>query len=244
MHSKRHTDIYGKLNSGTGMTLRCVGLALFLLISISEAYGDITERLYRMEIGIDGGCGYYAGDAEQYIFSDIREAYGVAFRYQLDRRWSVRVKGMAQRITGYNPNSAGRADTRMGMWTNQLVNFDAVGEFNFFPYGRIRYDRRVNPLTPYMALGLGVGLHTKWSKVSMYVPFIVGLKWQPHPQVVIHAAWQHNVYFADNLETVPEYDNRYGMNGSNLFNCDVTGQLVAGIAFSFLQDKLVCRTCK
>lgn len=227
-----------------GAALRCFGLALFLLVSCGNAYGDLSERLFHLEIGLEGGCGYYAGDAELYIFQDIREAYGGGVRYSIDRRWSVRVKGMAQRITGYNPNNAGRADKRMGMWTNQLVNIDAVGEFNFLPYGRIRYDKRVCPLTPYIATGLGVGLHDKWSKVSVYMPFIIGLKWQPLPQMAVHVAWQHNVYFADNLETVPEFNNRYGLNGSNILNCDVTGQLVAGIAFLFLQDKLVCRTCK
>jgi len=224
--------------------LRAVGLALILLAVSNGAYADINERLFHIEIGIDGGCGYYAGDAEQYIFQDIREAYGASIRYQIDRRWGVRVKGMAQRITGYNPGTSGRPNTKAGMWTNQLVNFDAVGEFNFFPYGKVKYDGRISQFTPYIALGLGVGVHDKWSKVGVYVPFIVGLKWQPHPRVVIHAAWQHNVYFADNLETVPEYNNRYGLNGTNIFNCDVTGQLVAGIAFTFLQDKLVCRTCK
>lgn len=263
MHAPKHKDIRNRKTKRTvgnilrntvatafdfvlqwGKTKRFSVLALFLLAVSSKAYPDLSERLYHMEIGIDGGCGYYAGDAERFIFQDIREAYGASIRYQLDRRWGVRLKGMAQRITGYNPNLAGRADTRMGMWTNQLVNIDAVGEFNFLPYGRIRYDRRISPITPYIALGLGVGLHSNWKKASVYVPFIVGLKWQPHPRVVIHAAWQHNVYFADNLETVNEYDNRYNMNGSNIFNCDVTGQLVAGIAFSFLQYKLECRTCK
>ena len=252
MHDRRQTDTHSrrmgfrtrKANGLASATVRFVGLALFLLVSSGDAYGDISERLFHLEIGLEGGCGYYAGDAELYIFQDIREAYGGGVRYSIDRRWSVRVKGMAQRISGYNPNAAGRADRRMTIWTNQLVNIDAVGEFNFLPYGRIRYDKRVSPLTPYIATGLGVGLHNKWSKVGVYVPFIVGLKWQPLPQMAVHVAWQHNVYFADNLETVPEYDNRYDLNGSNILNCDVTGQLVAGIAFLFLQDKLVCRTCK
>ena len=253
MHNHKQTDTHSRKKMGfhkqdagcsASAALRCVGLALVLLIPGVRAYSDISERLYHMEFGAEGGCGYYAGDAEQYIFQDLRETYGAAIRYSIDRRWSVRLKGMAQRITGYNPNTAGRADKRMGMWSNQLVNIDVVGEFNFLPYGRIKYDRRISPVTPYIATGMGVGLHNKWSKVGVYVPFILGLKWQPLPQLAVHVAWQHNVYFADNLETVAEYDNRYNMNGSNILNCDVTGQLVAGIAFMFLQDKLVCRTCK
>jgi hypothetical protein len=52
------------------------------------------------------------------------------------------------------------------------------------------------------------------------------------------------VYFTDNLEGIDAYDNTYRLNGSNFFNCDVTGQLVLGVAVAFVQDKKVCRTCK
>ena len=213
------------------------------LLFAERLYAGDNDQLYRMELGIDGGLGYYAGDAQPHIFQDIREAYGAAFRYQFDRRWSLRAKGMAQRISGFRPDGTGFANKKEGRWTNQIVNVDVVGEFNFFPYGRIRHDRRITPITPYIALGIGVGIHSEWKKVSAYMPFIVGLKWQPVPHFTIHAAWQHNVYFADNLENVTEYNNRYDLNGGSVFNCDVTGQLVVGVAVSFLQDKNECH-CK
>ena len=42
-----------------------------------------TERMYRCELGLQGGCGYYVGEATEYVFQDVREAYGLHFRYKL-----------------------------------------------------------------------------------------------------------------------------------------------------------------
>ena len=219
-------------------------IILLLLLVVCSARAADDERLYHMELGIEGGLSYYAGDANPHIFQQVRESYGAAFRYQLDRRWAVRLKGTALHITGYNPDGTGFADKHAGKWNNRMVNMDVVGEFNFFRYGRIRYDRRISPFTPYIGLGIGTAVYSDRQKWTAYIPFVVGLKWQPVPRLTVHAMWQHNVYFADSLEGVDAYDNLHGLNGTNLFNNDITGQLLVGLAFSFLQDKAVCRTCK
>lgn len=196
------------------------------------------------ELGIDAGCGYYVGDATRHIFQNVREAYGMNFRYMFDRRWALRVKGMGHRITGYNSDGTGIVVKKNGMWQNQLVNLDAVAEFNFFPFGDVRAESRIKPITPYIATGVGVCLHGKWSKVAAYMPFIVGLKWRCAKYCTIHAAWEHDVYFADNLENVPDYDNKHKLNGNNIMNVDVTGKLVVGVAVAFGREKRVCRTCQ
>ena len=207
-------------------------------------FADARESLYHMELGIEGGCAYYAGDATQHIFQNVRETYGVAFRYQLNRRWAVRAKGMTLRITGPNPDGMGFADKQAGTWTNCLVNLDVVGEFNFLPYGRMHDDSRISAVTPYIGLGIGTAAYSDWQQWGAYIPFIIGLKWQIVPRLTLHVLWQHNVYFADNLEGIADYNNKYDLNGKNLFNCDITGQLALGLAFSFLPDKKICRTCQ
>ena len=96
---------------------------MLLLLLVCGGNGVAAERMFRCELGVAGGCGYYTGDATPHIFMNVREAYGVGFRYRFDRRWSLQVKGMAQRIVGNNPDGTGFAVKNNGQWKNQLVKF-------------------------------------------------------------------------------------------------------------------------
>lgn len=210
-----------------------------------------TERMYRCELGLQGGCGYYVGDATEYVFQDVREAYGLHFRYKFDRRWALQVKGLAHHIKGqWTPANAGAE--RESPWETQMVNVDVMGEFNFFRFGARQYDDRIKPITPYIGVGIGVGmcLEYNWawrvygSAVQVYVPFVVGVKWKFAERWQLQAAWQHNVYFADNLEGKDELNNAYNLNGSNFLNNDVTSQFTVGIVFEFAQDGKICVMCE
>jgi len=215
-----------------------------LLACISGVMAQANDRIYRLEVGIDGGGCYYVGDANRTIFKNVRETYGASFRYMFDRRWSVRAKGMYEHITGFYPDAYGVANASLGRWNNRLTNIDAVGEFNFLPFGDVRYDSRISPITPYIGIGIGVSLHGNFKKVAAYMPFIIGAKWRCAKHLTIHLAWQHNVYFSDGMENVEAYNNSYNLNGGNIMNMDVTGSLVLGFAVAFVQDGKVCRTCK
>ena len=202
-------------------------------------FGD----MYHCDLGIQGGCGYYTGDATPHIFMNVREAYGAFFRYRFTQRWALSLQGNAQRITGYNPDGNGYPASVNGKWINQLVNIDVSAEFNFFRFDDSRYDSRVKPFSPYIGIGFGATAHSHFSKVSGYMPFIIGFKWKFAPRCNLQLAWQHNVYFNDNLENVAEYNNSYGLNGSNIMNNDVAGQLLLGISVAFAMDKHRCLRC-
>ena len=204
---------------------------------------------YLCEIGLQGGCGYYVGDAAQHIFMHPREAYGVHFRYKFTKRWAIQAKVSGQRITGYDYTMDGRKlDTR---WQNQLINVDVMAEFNFFRFGEAnRYDKRIKPYTPYIFLGIGAGVYGAngenkpiFNHAMAYIPLGVGFKWKFHDCVGLNVAWQHNIYMADNLESRESLDNKYQMNGWNWMNCDLTGMLTAGIVFEFGRAKAPCRIC-
>ncbi len=204
---------------------------------------------YLCEIGLQGGCGYYVGDAAQHIFMHPREAYGVHFRYKFTKRWAIQAKVSGQRITGYDYTMDGRKlDTR---WQNQLINVDVMAEFNFFRFGEAnRYDKRIKPYTPYIFLGIGAGVYGAngenkpiFNHAMAYIPLGVGFKWKFHDCVGLNIAWQHNIYMADNLESRESLDNKYQMNGWNWMNCDLTGMLTAGIVFEFGRAKAPCRIC-
>ncbi len=226
-------------------------LCVLLLGALSVARAG--ENAYLCEVGLQGGCGYYIGDAAPHIFMNPREAYGVHFRYKFTKRWALQVKVSGQRITGhdyeYVPNiGPRRLDT---WWQNQMINVDMMAEFNFFRFGSAnKYDKRIKPYTPYIFIGIGAGIygadannHPTFGNVMAYVPLGIGFKWKFHDCVGLNIAWQHNIYMADNLESRDELDNRHQLNGWNWMNCDLTGMLTAGIVFEFGVAKKPCRIC-
>lgn len=204
---------------------------------------------YLLELGMQGGVHYYMGDAQHMIFLHPRETYGAQFRYKFDRRWALQVKGEGSRIAfkypvagaGFVPDMSNQR-----MYTNHMISLDCVGEFNFFRFGDNYNDRRVKPYTPYIFAGVGMSLYDgdkKYSSVGAYIPFGIGFKWKFANHCGLQLAWQHNMYFADNLENIDDYNNVEKLNGSNFLNCDQTGQLTFGLVFDFVEAKKVCRSC-
>lgn len=204
---------------------------------------------YLCELGVQGGCGYYVGDATPHIFMNPREAYGIHFRYKFTKRWALQAKVSGQRITGYDYTIRGeRLDTK---WQNQLINVDLMAEFNFFRFGSAnRYDKRIKPYTPYIFIGIGAGVYgansdnkPTFNHVGAYIPLGIGFKWKFHECVGLNIAWQHNIYMADNLESRDALDNKHQLNGWNWMNCDLTGMITAGVVFEFARAKKPCRIC-
>ena len=203
------------------------------------------EVPYLCEIGLQGGCGYYVGDATPHIFMNVREAYGAHFRYKFTKRWALQAKFSGQRIEGNQYTIRGeKLDSK---WSNRLYNVDVMAEFNFFRFdSRNENDRRIKPYTPYIFLGLGAGVYNGVDgkpTAMAYVPLGIGFKWKFAEFVGLNIAWQHNIYMADNLEGRKELDNKYQMNGWNWMNCDLTGMLTAGIVFEFAKAPKPCRIC-
>lgn len=219
-----------------------------------SAQENARSANYLCEIGLQGGVGYYVGDAAPYIFMQPCEAYGAHFRYKFTPRWAIQVKGLSQRITGWEYDEhMNQLDTK---WENNLINLDVMGEFNFFRFGGAEYDRRVKQFTPYIFLGIGASLHggardyshtenwKPYSQVSMYLPVGIGLKWKFAPWCGLNIAWQHNWYFTDGVEGSATLRDLHELNGRNWFNCDITGQLTAAVVFEFGRAEKVCRHCE
>ncbi len=223
-------------------------LVLLIISLLTVQNMHAAELEYKQEIGLQGGFGYYIGDATQHSFHDIREAYGVQWRYKFDYRWALQVKGQSQRIGFSMPHTK-------AVNTNQLWSVDAVGEFNFFRFGQAQYDERIKQITPYIFLGVGVSAHEgvreindspragEW-RVSAYIPLGIGLKWRFAKRWGLQVAWQQNVYLADGLENVVPYFNPNKMNGTNILWNDLTSSFTVGIVFEIGKTEEICRTCR
>lgn len=220
--------------------------AIIGLVLLCVSVGACAQaQPYLCELGLQGGCGYYVGDAAPHIFMNIREAYGVHFRYKFTKRWALQVKASGQRIAGNDYTIRGeKLDTK---WQSQLVNVDVMAEFNFLRFGTAnKYDKRIKPYTPYIFLGIGAGgcgIGSSKTHAVAYVPLGIGFKWKFHERMGLNISWQHNIYMADKLEGRDELDNKHQLNGWNWMNCDLTGMLTVGLVFEFAKAKKACRVC-
>ncbi|MBR3647226.1 MAG: outer membrane beta-barrel protein [Paludibacteraceae bacterium] len=219
-----------------------LSVVLMLLMSLSVR----AEQLpYLCDFGVQGGIGYYIGDAQPHPFMMPREVYGAQFRYKFNSRWAIQVKGQYQKVAF--KYAADNIPGTMQVGYNNMINLDAVGEFNFFRYGEKTSDTRIKPITPYIFLGIGAAIYgeddDRYGTLGIYFPFGIGMKWRFAPRWQLLVAWQHNLYFVDDVENVQSLGNTYNMNGSNFINDDLLGQLTVGIAFEFAQMKAVCKTC-
>ena len=214
---------------------------IICLLSATSAYS--VDNTYLMEIGVQAGVNYYIGDANPHIFQSPLEVAGAQLRYKLDRRWSFNAKAYWSRF-GYTEQNKPKV-------VRPLIGIDVTAEFNFLEFGNDWEMGRIKPYTPYLFLGVGTGYYgIGWANepqtgvpASIYFPFGIGFKWKFAPRWGLNIAWQHNLYFKDNLENQSQYANTHSLNGTNILENDLTGQLTIGIVFVFAKSKLACTTC-
>lgn len=229
--------------------LKYCKILLILLFSVCSMAGwSQTNRPYQMEIGLQGGGGYLVGEATPHIFMHPREAYGAQMRYKLGPRWAFALHAMQHTI--FVPET--QAYVEAGKYVTlpedkrHMLNFDLTTEFHFLRYGDRHYDNSYRPLSPYMFLGVGCGLYRNAEGAiapAAYIPFGIGLKWMFAHRWGLNLRWQHNFYFADDLEGQALLGNTYDLNKKNIFNNDLSSQFVLGIVFEFAQVRKICNTC-
>lgn len=215
-------------------------LTLLLVGLYAWAGDDRDTRPYLLELGAQAGLGYYVGDAAEHIFMQPSWVAGGQFRYKPTPRWAFSLHGMVQELRIPETD-------KTAYFRHKIVDVDVTAEFNFFRFGSTRtYDERVKAVTPYMFLGIGCGVFKEgkdWTAAA-YMPFGFGMKARLSQHIGLNLRWQHNLYFADNIEGLRPLNNQYELNGSNPFNCDLTSQLVLGFVVEFARQKKICRYCR
>lgn len=209
------------------------------LLSVVSLWSE--DQVYRCELGLQGGIGYYVGDLAPYVFTHPREAAGVQFRYKFTPRWALQTKAQYQRLA-FQPEEA-------AAYSNRALTIDATAEYNFFRLGISKYDKRIKPISPYLFIGIGAGVSNFLAEAGgsakgfVYMPFGFGMKWNFAPHWGLNIAWQNAVCFTDYLEGKDEYGNTWSLNGNNFLNNDLLGTLTLGIVFEFARERVACRSC-
>lgn len=185
--------------------IKIVLLVLLICTIPVCVYADEDQyKFYWMEVGLQGGAAYYAGELAEHVFVSTRETYGAQARVKITPRWAVQLKGQYQRVS--NTVQFDELDEfkqieglkgLRGNYSLPVWHFDVVGEYNFFELGLDEYNIHMRSITPYMFVGVGVSFLDGYSKknhFAFYVPLGVGVKWKFAERWQLQLAWQHNVY--------------------------------------------------
>lgn len=205
---------------------------LSLFVSKSWSQAD-----YLAEIGVNAGGSYMIDDVNSIPFKNSMLDLGLIYRQNFNERFSAHAEWNSTKINYYNNSAILPVETiRMNM-------IDLCGEFNFFDLIKKPYKPKSKSFSPYIFAGLGIQFSKNYYNLNflkelpetMTVPFGVGIKYKLGNRINLNAKWAHRISLNDKIEGTESV-----LNGTNLFNNDVSSTYTMGVSFDFWKRPCNC----
>lgn len=212
-----------------------ISSALLLMAPVVDAQQLVRDE-YRAEIGVTGGVGNYLGEANASLLKYFQPVVGGIFRYKVNQRIAFRAELTTTNVAGD------------GITKNNIYTGDLCGEFNFFDLEQNPFKRFSKTYSPYIFTGLCLMTdvyHAQTLPVAG-IPFGMGLKVKIASRLNLNIQWTSRLMLVDNLEgtTSPGitdiYNNNKQLNGSNIFNNDMTSAFTVGITLDIWKRACNC----
>ena len=181
----------------------------------------ISVSAQTLEAGLFGGGCYYLGDlnpGKHFLNYDF--AYGILARYNIDDRWAVKVSVSHGKVKGFSSQSTFMPERDLS-FGDQITDFSAVAEFNFFDF---YIGSRRNWITPYIyggfsfflynpksngvslrevgTEGQNAGYGTPYKTYSFGIPFGLGVKVSLARRLGLAVFWEMHKTFTDYIDDV------------------------------------------
>lgn len=226
----------------------------FAIIAFLLAAVDMTaqtEPEYRLELGAGAGLMNYEGDYNDNLLKGMKPMGEIVAKYKMNPRmaWAMNVgygklSGESSKAKTWYPATA----TSNASFSTSVVDVAVRFEYNFLPFGTGREYYGAKPLTPFIAIGLGVtysnadvtqdGQHTKTSKAAGQLPIGIGLKYKVGERWNLAAEWMMHFSGNDKLDGAKD---PYGIKSSGLFkNTDCYSVIAVTLTYDLWAK---CRTC-
>lgn len=240
-----------------------------------------SDPEYRMEIGGGLGLTTYEGDFNGAILSgeNMTASGSVLLRRVMNPRSALRfalgfgsLKGSSKNLETYYPdfNTQQYKESARDFYEfkNTLVDFNALYEYNFFPYGTGMDYRGAKKLTPFIAIGLGFtfvncdngttdlsgmppkeyangqqlfgnpDMNGSSGVFTANLPIGFGVKYKVAERVNLGLEWMIHFTLSDKLDGVKD---PYHIASSGIFkNTDSYSNLQVSLTYSFWEK---CKTC-
>lgn len=211
------------------------------IVCIFGAQAQTTP--YKFDFGANIGISGYIGEANSSnIFSHPGFDGELAMRYVGDARWALKgvlstfgLSGNTADMTDILPNAATYS------FSSQVYELSARGEFNFFAFGIGETYKRLRRWTPYISLGVGVGLASVGDKtyVAPTIPMGFGFKYKLRERLNIGIEFSMTKSFSDNFDGA-ELSDLNQIKTAFYKNTDWYSRLSVGISYEFGKR---CETC-
>ena len=201
------------------------------------------------EIGVFAGGSNFIGDVGKtdYISPD-KVAFGILYKWNKSPRHSYRFSYMQSQISGYDSQSRQRSRELRGYkFQNDIKEFSAGLEFNFFDFNLHEFGQKV---TPYIYTGVTYFIYDQLFRLpgetkkdytdgSLAIPMTVGVKANIGKHFVLGAEVGARYTFTDNIDgSNPDNENLQSLKFGNINNND--WYVFSGITLTYTFGEKPC----
>ncbi len=172
----------------------------FLIILLLTSIQAFSQK--RADIGIIGGGAYYQGDINhRRLFYSTKPAYGIFYRFNLNRRFAFRANLIMAMLSGDDNDFTYKYQTiRNRNFSTPLVDLAGQSEFNFKTY---KIGDKKHPFSPYVFLGLSFSIISYAENPYVIgIPFGLGIKQNLGKRIGIGLEWGYRKTFSDYIDNI------------------------------------------
>lgn len=213
-----------------------------MLLSMIALTSRAQEETYKFDLGVQVGMSGYLGDAnESNIFKHPGFSAGVAFRYLIDTRWTIRGVFNTLSLSG---NTADFDNVLPGgaqySFKSNAYDLGARVEFNFFAYGIGETYKRLRRWSPYLTVGIGATMATcdGQSSFAPNIPMGFGVKYKLKERWNLGLEFTMTKVFGDKVDG--ELQDLYQIKSSFLKNTDWYSNISVSISYEFGKRCVTC----
>ena len=232
--------------------LLCLSFVIFHLSFRPLAVKAQDAPEYRMEIGGGLGLMAYQGDLGGGLLKGMQPMVAATAKYKMNPRMACTIN------LGYGQLKGASADTDDWMpglkddpatFKSDIIDVQLRYEYNFWPFGTGREYHGAQPLTPFIAIGLGTCIgsakvsqptagQSKESAVALQLPLGFGVKYKVADRLNLSAEWVIHFTTTDKLDGM---EDPYGIPSQGLFkNKDGYSTLQLSLTYDLWER---CKTC-
>ena len=200
------------------------------------------EPEYRMEIGGGLGMTTYLGDLNGNLFHKMQPRGAVVAKFKMNPRmaWGAtlgynKLKGSNAKVETWYPDLGATAYS----FSTTLIDLDMRYEYNFWAYGTGQEYHGARPLTPFIALGIGLAwVKADEATLAAHLPIGLGVKWKMRPRLNLTLEWMMHFSGTDRFDGLRD---PYGIRSTGLFkNTDCYSALQLSFTYDIWAK---CKTC-
>ncbi|MCM1066981.1 MAG: DUF6089 family protein [Muribaculaceae bacterium] len=228
-------------------------IAMMCLLAVCAHGASAQTAPYKYDIGLELGMSGYIGDVNS---SNIFRKPGfdgeLSFRYIGDSRWAVRgvfstfglsgdTSGMKNVLPEVTDPDTGLSVPAEYSFSSQIYELSVRGEFNFFAYGIGETYKRLRRWSPYLTVGVGVGLASTGGRtyVAPTIPMGLGVRYKLKERWNLAVEFTMTKSFNDHFDA----ENLADLNQIKTAfykNTDWYSRLTIGVSYEFGKR---CETC-